>query len=134
MGPEPSTDVVRGALLFLIVLVAPTAVAAGDPAECEPRAWSYGGEIAAGQHAGTDGEIIECGDSHSIQVALTDPDGRTDIEWYHDERGDGLQVFRPPRFFSWTDGERGCEMIVYVAGALTFDCIAGAPPEPPRLP
>lgn len=85
-----------------------------------------------GIHTYVETETRDCPEGRSFMLAIADPAGRTSLEWYDDDRGQGLEVFRPPYFASWTNSERGCEMVVYVfaLGAVPFECVAGAPPTP----
>lgn len=82
-------------------------------------------------HAYAEFTTRDCPDGRSYNLVLQDPEGRTDVQWYDDERGSGIEVFRPPRFVSWLDSERGCQMVIYVFGANEMECVLGAPPAPP---
>lgn len=74
-----------------------------------------------------------CGGESWI-VAVNDPNGRTEVVWYEDQRGVGLEVHRAPRFVAWWSSDEGCVMMVYTFGADELPCVAGAPPAPPVLP
>ncbi|MEO6667007.1 MAG: hypothetical protein ABIO65_09590 [Nitrospiria bacterium] len=146
----------RAALLILIVpLLAPSALGDGSGPEagvssgprllgaspagndadpCEPQHWAIGGEIVPMVHAGIETEERECGDFYSYQISIIDPDGRTDVIWYDDERGVGVEIVRSPRFILWLDDERGCIMVVYLFGAIEQGCPLGPPPPPPHVP
>lgn len=117
------------ALLFLAS--APTALA---DEECPFTTTSV--VPVEGVHAGIVVEERECDDVDSVSVSVIDPSGRTTLEWYDDERGRGLEAFRPPYLVSWTDTDQGCLMVLYVfaLGAIERDCVAGSPPEPVHLP
>ena len=85
-------------------------------------------------HLYADVTTRDCPEGRSWDIAIQDPEGRTDIQWYDDERGRGLEIFRPPRFVSWLDSDRGCQMVIYVFGANELECVLGAPPTPPAPP
>lgn len=72
-----------------------------------------------------------CEDARSIEASETDPNGRTAVAWYDDERGRGLQVQRPPRLLLWEEVAGECRILYSVAGEEELDCVAGAPPAPP---
>ncbi|HVM44694.1 MAG TPA: hypothetical protein VM582_02070 [Candidatus Thermoplasmatota archaeon] len=124
----------RLGLLVALVLLLPSAQADEPAPPCEPEYTEV--RPVAGVHLGAEVEARECPEGRWLVVGVREPTGRTSLEWHDDERGRGVAVFHPPYFVSWTDGERGCVVIVYVfaLGAVESACVAGAPPPPPRLP
>lgn len=119
----------RALVLCALLLAAPTATA--DEA-CEPERAAAHGADAAG--AWVEVEERACGDVRSVDATLQDPDGRTHAEWFEDERGVGVAVYRSPRFVYWADEPRGCTVAFSVVGATELACPAGAPPSPRLLP
>lgn len=123
---------VLGASLLLL-LAAPAALA-GDGAPCEFEHEEV--RPLPGAPLAVEMERRECPEGRSLALAVTAIEGRNSVEWYDDERGRGLELFRPPYFVSWTDTERGCVLILYVfaLGDTALECVAGAPPPPPYVP
>lgn len=118
----------RALLLCALVLAAPMATA--DDA-CEPTRTAVHEADAAG--AWVEAEERACGDVRTLDVSVQDPDGRTHAEWFDDERGAGVAVYRSPRFFYWADEPRGCTVAFSAFGATELGCPAGAPPSPGLL-
>jgi hypothetical protein len=116
----------RALVVLVVLLGAPTALA--DDA-CEPQTTRI--EPVEGAHVYVAVEQRECPEGRSLDAAILDPDGRTELTWYDDERGSGIAVIRSPRLVSWTEDERGCTMVVYTFGPTELECAAGAPPPPP---
>jgi hypothetical protein len=116
----------RALVALLVLLGAPTALA--DDA-CEPQGAEV--EPVEGAPLSAAAQRRDCDSARSLDVAVRDPDGRTTIAWYDDERGTGIEVIRPPRVVLWVEDERGCAMVVYTFGATELPCAAGPPPGPP---
>ena len=113
----------------LAMLAAPVAPA---PADGHDPCWQET-SVAPAQGLGASVERGTC-DGASWSVALSDPAGRSDVRWYDDARGVGLEAHRAPRFVAWWQDDEGCHLIVYAAGAAEPGCFAGTPPSPALLP
>lgn len=117
---------------FAAALLVPVPAYAGEPCGFEYTRVDPAPET----HVYAEVETRECPEGRSFMLAASDGTGRTSVDWYDDERGQGLEVFRPPYFVSWTDTDRGCGIVVFVfaLGAVELPCVAGSPPPPPTLP
>lgn len=110
--------------MLLALLPAPATAEGGDCSERTEAGMALAASVAV--------ERVTCtGDAWS--VAVTDPNGRTELRWYDDERGVGVELHRPPRFAAWWEDGEGCHLILYAFGAEEIGCVAGAPPPPPAL-
>jgi hypothetical protein len=118
----------RALVIALCLVVAPTAFAEGV---CEPSTISL--RQAESATVWVEVEERDCSDARSFDIVIQDPDGRTHVEWFDDERGTGVAAYRSPRFVYWADEPRGCTVAMSVFGAVERACPAGPPPSPTLL-
>lgn len=124
----------RAALFGILAALLATGVPASAGSECGFEDTRV--DPAPETHVYAELETRDCPEGRSLTLAVSDGTGRNSVEWFDDERGLGLEAFRPPYFVSWTDSDRGCVIIAFVfaLGAVELPCVAGSPPPPPTLP
>lgn len=114
-------------LALVLALAVPGVEGGGEDDPCWDHA-SVGPTVA-----GAEMEHGTCyGETWS--VAVRDPNGRTELRWYDDSRGVGMELHRPPRFVAWWEDADGCHLVLYAFGAEELGCVAGAPPSPSHVP
>lgn len=130
-GPATTPAVRRASLGIALLLALPLLAQPAHAGDGEGSCWE---SLEAGP-APTAGVFVEHGtcEGESWTVAVNDPNGRSELRWYDDERGVGVEAHRPPRFVAWWSDAEGCHLILYVFGAEEIGCVAGAPPSPTRV-